>query len=279
MSGDEYDPRILTEGSGETVVLVPGMDGTGGLFYRQVPLLAQSYRVVTYALRDETDRMDVLVDDLARVVERVAPEERSAIVVGESFGGTLALSLAIARPERVRALVVLNSFPYFAPRFRLHLALAGLMVMPWGMMTLVRRATAARLHSGHTHRQEVRRFLELTRRATREGYLNRLRILTRYDVRSSLARLQMPVLFLAAEHDHLVPSVKQALLMAARVPGAAVQILDGHGHICLIAPDLDLSEILRSWRAHLMAEDAASARRDLEPQGDLRLILPRTNGG
>lgn len=243
------------------MVLVPGMDGTGELFYRQVPLLAQSYRVVTYALRDDTDRMDVLVDDLARVVEHVAPEDRSAIVLGESFGGTLALSFAIARPERVRALVVLNSFPYFAPRVRLHVALAGLMVMPWGMMGLVRRATAAALHSGHTHRLEMRRFLDLTRRATRHGYLNRLRILTKYDIRSSLAQLEMPVLFLAAEHDHLVPSVKQALLMAADVPGAAVQILDGHGHICLIAPDLSLLEILRNWRPHLIARDAQTASR------------------
>jgi hypothetical protein len=44
--------------------------------------------------------------------------------------------------------------------------------------------------------------------------------------------------------------------MAARVPGAALQILDGHGHICLIAPDLNLEEILRSWRPHLMSEEA-----------------------
>jgi pimeloyl-ACP methyl ester carboxylesterase len=256
----DYDPRIAIAGSGEPVVLVPGMDGTGELFYRQVPLLARSYRVATYALRDDTDRMDVLADDLAGVIEHVAPAERSAIVVGESFGGTLAMSLAIARPQRVRALVVLNSFPYFAPRVRLHLALAGLRVMPWGMMGLVRRATAAALHSGHTHRQEMRRFLELTQRATRQGYLNRLRILTRYDVRPSLPRLGMPVLFLAAEHDHLVPSVKQAVSMAARVPGAAIQILDGHGHICLIAPDLDLAEILRSWRPHLSSGEAAGDR-------------------
>jgi pimeloyl-ACP methyl ester carboxylesterase len=114
-------------------------------------------------------------------------------------------------------------------------------------MAVVRRATAARLHSGHTHREEVRRFLTLTTRATREGYLNRLRILTRYDARPRLPDLPMPVLFLASEHDHLVPSVEQATLMASLVPRAAVQVLRGHGHICLIAPDLSLEEILRQW--------------------------------
>jgi hypothetical protein len=36
--------------------------------------------------------------------------------------------------------------------------------------------------------------------------------------------------------------------MAERVPAAAVRVLDGHGHICLIAPDLDLGRILDDWR-------------------------------
>jgi hypothetical protein len=36
--------------------------------------------------------------------------------------------------------------------------------------------------------------------------------------------------------------------MAARVPGATVRVLDGHGHICLIAPDIDLAAILEAWQ-------------------------------
>ncbi|MEQ1575432.1 MAG: alpha/beta fold hydrolase [Vicinamibacterales bacterium] len=246
---DRYDPSLSVRGHGEAVVLVPGMDGTGLLFYRQVPLLAQSYRVATYALRDSAASMDVLVDDLARVIETVAPAGREAIVVGESFGGALALSLAVARPERVSALIVLNSFPYFTPQVRLHLARFGLGALPWGAMGLVRRLTASRLHSHHTHRNEVHRFLELTALATRRGYLNRLRLLTQYDLRQQLTAVRAPTLFLAAEHDHLVPSVREAEYMAARVPGATVRVLEGHGHICLIAPGVDLAHLLHEWRA------------------------------
>mgnify|MGYP003348413058 CR=1 FL=1 len=33
-------PRFALSGSGPAVVLVPGMEGSGRLFYRQVPLLA-----------------------------------------------------------------------------------------------------------------------------------------------------------------------------------------------------------------------------------------------
>jgi 3-oxoadipate enol-lactonase len=243
----DYDPRVSMRGTGPAVVLVPGMDGTGELFYRQVPLLAPSYRVTTYRLRDSAADMGVLHSDLARVIDTAAPGERSAIVIGESFGGALSLSFAVAHPERVRALVILNSFAYFEPQIRLWLAIAGLGMLPWGAMAVVRRMTAFRLHSPHTHRAEIRRFIELTRTATRDGYRSRLRLLTRYDVRPRLHEISCPTLFLAAEHDHLVPSVPQAQLMAARVPGASLRVLGGHGHICLINDDVDLAEILRSW--------------------------------
>jgi pimeloyl-ACP methyl ester carboxylesterase len=248
MASPDYDWRLSVQGTGEALVLVPGMDGTGRLFYRQTPSLSESFRTATYALRSDARTMDILVDDLARVIDTVAPEMRRAVVVGESFGGALAMSFALARPEQVSALVVLNSFPYFAPQFRLRLARYGLALLPWGAMRLIRRVTAFRLHSAHTHRQEIRRFMELTATASRDGYLNRLQLLMSYDIRDRLHNLRSPVLFLAAEQDHLVPSVQQAQFMVSRVPGATLRVLHGHGHICLIAPEIDLAEIVTAWR-------------------------------
>jgi len=245
--GSTYDPRVEVQGDGPPVVLVPGMDGTGRLFYRQTPLLARSYRVATYALRDDATRMETLVADLASVIDSVAPAGRPAIVVGESFGGALSLSLALARPERVEALVILNSFPYFAPQLRLRLAIHGLGILPWGAMPLVRRLTAFRMHSKHTHRDDVQRFLALTRQSTKAGYIGRLRILERYDVRHRLHDIRCPTLFLAAEQDHLVPSVPQARYMATRVSGSTVRVLNGHGHICLIAQSINLASVLADW--------------------------------
>jgi 3-oxoadipate enol-lactonase/4-carboxymuconolactone decarboxylase len=222
------------------------MDGTGRLFYRQVPLLARRFRVATYALRDDAPDMQTLIEDLAGVVRVLAGEGR-VTVVGESFGGALAMSYALARPGAVQSLVVINSFPFFAPQLRLRLAIAGVRLMPWGAMSLIRAGTAARMHSRYTHRSEIRRFLRETRVTTRRGYLGRLRILTSYDVRQELHRIGVPTLYIAADRDHLVPSVQQSEFMAARVPGAQVHVLAGHGHICLIAPNVDLERILGEW--------------------------------
>lgn len=244
---DPYEAHLRLHGRGAPLVYVPGMDGTGELFYRQVRRLGHRFRVATYRLRDGARHMDRLVADLAWVTRTVALPGERAVLVAESFGGALAMSFALAHPAQVRALVVLNSFPYFEPQHRLRLAIRAIGLMPWGAMRLVRRLTAFRLHSRHTHRAEIREFLRHTRHTTRQGYLNRLRILTTHDLRDRLPELRVPTLFLAASEDHLIPSVAQAELMTARVPGASMLVLPGHGHSCFLAHDLDLSVLLQEW--------------------------------
>jgi pimeloyl-ACP methyl ester carboxylesterase len=237
------------------------MDGTGQLLYGQIPALSCRYRVVTYRLRDAATQMSTLVEDLARVVRHASPGGDPAIVLGESFGGALSLSFALDRPDLVAGLAVLNTFPYVRPQTRLRLAIAAVRAMPWKAMGLVRRLAAFRLHSRYTHRAEIRRFYELAGRATSEGYVNRLRILREYDIRDRLPELGTPTLFLAAERDHIIPSVQQARYMAARVPRSTLRILEGHGHACLLAPNLDMVQILAEWRRPSGAAIAASGGR------------------
>jgi pimeloyl-ACP methyl ester carboxylesterase len=257
--------NLRVDGDGPPLVYVPGLDGTGKLFYTQVPSLAASYRVLTYRLRDRAPSWRVLVEDLAQVLDDGAPGAGPAIVVGESFGGALSMTFALAYPERVRALVILNSFPYFGPQYRLRLARWGIGAMPWGAMQAVRALTAWRLHSKHTHAKEMRRFLQLTSASTKTGYLNRLRLLESYDVRARLAELRMPVLYLAADEDHLIPSVAQARAMAARVPRATVRVLEGHGHSCFLARDLDLAAILAEWLPTVEGEGAVPHEAERDP--------------
>lgn len=246
---ESYDPRISVEGTGPLLVYVPGIDGTGSLFYRQRPSLeAAGYRVLTYRLRDTAPSMKVLVEDLHEVVASVGADD-PVTLMGESFGGALSLSYASSHAEQVERLIILNSFPFFKPQLRLKLAVAGLSVVPWKTMELVRRLTAFRLHSDHTHAAEMKRFLELTAATTKRGYINRLQILMEYDVRDRLPSLDVPTLFLAADQDHLVPSVQQAHMMAELSPNSTVRVLEGHGHICLIAPDLDLAQLITEWQS------------------------------
>ena len=250
---DAYSPGITTEGRGPLVVLVPGIGGTGDLFYQQVARLSRSYQVVTYSLRDRAAGLHVLLDDLADVLDAAGGAEKPAIVVGESFGGALALSFALERPRRVERLVLVNSFAYVGTRIRLALATAAVRAMPWPAMGLVRQLAATHMHSPDTHEDDIRASLRMLTASTRHGYLSRLRMLRAYDVRGRLHELAVPTLVVAAREDVLLRSVDHAQDMTARIPGSALKVLENHGHSCLLSPDVDLEAILTEWTASSMA--------------------------
>jgi len=231
----------------EHLVLIPGIDGTGKLFYRQIPGLEQRFTVTAIRLRDEATTMDDLVAQVHDEVTRVAADGGRVSILGESFGGALTLSYAVAHPERIERLVILNSFAHFGSPARLWLGYHLLRATPWGMMRIIRQLNAHRMHSPQTEHYEIKRFHELMRASTRAGYLSRMRMLRDYDIRGQLASIVSPVLFLAADRDTLIPSVEQARLMSERTPAATMRILEGHGHSCLIAPDLDLAAIVDDW--------------------------------
>lgn len=231
----------------DPLVLVPGIDGTGLMFHRQVPRLERRFAVTTVRLRDDAVRMTELVEDLHRAVTSAAPGGEPVTIVGESFGGALAMSYALAHPDRAGRLVILNSFACVEPKSRLWLAHQLLRATPWTIMPLVRRLNARRMYSPHTSRDEIRLAIQLLGASTRDGYRSRIAILRDYDLRPRLKELDMPVLFLAADGDNLVPSVAQGRLMQSLAPRSTLRILEGHGHSCLVAPDMDLAALLDEW--------------------------------
>ena len=230
----------------ETLILVPGLDGTALLFYRQIPLLAKRFNVVAMPLPNHADRgMDDLVAELRALIDEVAPD--GAILCGESFGGALSLSTALAHPGAVRGLVIINSFSRVRQRLQLRVAPLALRMLPWGAMPLVRRFTEHRMHSAHALPEDLAEFHERSKAIGREGYIRRLQILWDYDVRDRLCEIQVPTLFLAGDRDQLIPSVEEARFMSSRVPNAEMRVLEGYGHICLINHDLDLLELIGPW--------------------------------
>lgn len=230
------------------IILVPGIDGTALLFYRQLPALARRFDVVAFPLPSLDPgemSMESLAADLAALVAEVSDD--GAILCGESFGGALAMTTALEHPDLVRGLVVVNSFPYLRQRVRLRAAPLLLRAMPWGAMPLVRRYTSAHLHSPHALPEDLHEFRERSAQIDRDAYIRRLEILRTYDIRPRLGEIDAPTLFLAGDRDRLVPSVEWGRYMARRVPGAALTVLEGYGHVCLINHDLDLTDHIEPW--------------------------------
>jgi len=111
--------RVTIAGSGETVILVPGLFGSA-FGYRHLLLMlpAAGFRTIVieplgigrsprpkradYSLTAQADRLDAVLESLG---------EPPAIVVGHSLGASMALRLAYRHPGRVRALIALDGGP------------------------------------------------------------------------------------------------------------------------------------------------------------------------
>lgn len=237
-------------GEGPSFIFVPGLDGTALLFYRQVPLLAKKFHVLTFPLpNDPHCTMDSLVEVLREVIEKLLTEhgKDKVLLCGESFGGALSLSFALAHPELLRGLVIVNSFPKIRKPIQLWTGPWLLKAMPWGAMPLVRRFTAAKLHSPHALPEDLAEFHKRMIHVGKEGYIRRLEILRHYDIRNRLHEIKTPTLFLAGELDQLVPSVQEAEFMASHMPHAKVVRLKRYGHICLINHDFNLLDYVGPW--------------------------------
>jgi pimeloyl-ACP methyl ester carboxylesterase len=233
-----------------TIVLVPGIDGTALLFYRQIPLLSKRFNVVAFPLPDDPRAsMCDLVEDLHELIGEVADD--GVILCGESFGGALSMSTALTHPKDIRGLVVINSFPWLEERLQLRLAPTLLRLMPWAAMPLVRKYTEDRIHSSHTRAEDLAEFHERARAIGRRGYIRRMEMLRDYDLRGRLGGLKAPALFLGSDEDQLVPSARWARWMASQAPAGSVEILRGYGHSCLITHDLDLSIYVEAWWDHV----------------------------
>lgn len=103
-------------GSGQDVVLAHGLGASHAFWYPKiVPELARNHRVTVYDLRghgrsampDSGYRLPVLADDLVGLLDSLGI--RRAHLIGHSFGGAIALELALRLPERVASVVVADS--------------------------------------------------------------------------------------------------------------------------------------------------------------------------
>ena len=240
-------PVYQKQGTGPAFIYVPGLDGTGKLFYKQAADLQQDHTVITFPLRPEGRyAMQDLVDDLLWII-RDAGIER-ATFLGESFGGLLVMSAALAHPEVFERMILVNTFPRFVQRAKINLGVALFSILPYALMKGYRTRSARRvLFSEDVSEDDRRIFRELTRVVPYEGYLSRLRIICQTDLRTRLFEFMVRTLVVTGTQDRLLDSVAAAKLLARSLPRSRLKLLEGTGHTALISGRVRV----RDWLAEL----------------------------
>ena len=185
------------------LVLLPGMDGTARLFQRFDAALRVQTAIATQAIAYPAAPLDYAA--LEAFVRERLPRNRPFVVLAESFSGPLGAALRADPPPGMRALILCCSFvrnprPLLAPlRHLLGLvpfgalpgfALRQVLLAPCSTPPLQTELAAALAQvPPSVLRQRLRAVLEIREK----------------DASPSFARGSLPVLYLRARHDRLVP--------------------------------------------------------------------------
>ena len=220
--------EIYGDANAPPLVLLEGMGGDIPGWRRNIPHLSPQLLVVAYDLRgngfsagpDEPMSMATFVNDTIELMVHLGLPH--AHVYGQSFGGMVAQELALTAPDRVATLTLActhcggpraihKESP--VPKDRPHLALYS-------------------PHFAEKHPDHVAADLEVGGRNPQEAHSRRRQweAMQGFDSYDRLAELRVPTLVLHGSEDRLVP-VENAHLLAARIPGAELRILEGAGHL------------------------------------------------
>ena len=241
--------RYLVAGEGEALVLVHGLGGAASNWVALAPLLLPGRRLLVPELPGHggseplrgTPGLDAYAERLGLLVEREAPA--SAAVVGHSFGGAVALRLAIRRPELVGALVLAAAAGISSGRRRARYALTitglvqpGKRIAPhrrWvARSTLLRTLVFGRWGAADPPAfpaEVAEAFLAGPARHT--DTISAANALVREDPRQDLDRVRCPSLVLWGARDSQLP-VGDAFEYARRLP-ASLRTIAGCGHLLI----------------------------------------------
>lgn len=204
-----------------TVVLLPGLDGTGDQF---APLIdALGLEVPTVTVRYPNAPLDYKA--LQKIVATALPRDRSYVILGESFSGPIALSLAAQAPRGLLGCIVCASF-VVNPRRILRLALPFMGLVPVQQLP---SAISDFLVMGRFATPALRQLqLDARRSVSPSTLLARLKEIVRVNVVDALKDIKLPTLYLRATEDRLVPRNAGQLYLRYAQAGRVVDIEGPH---------------------------------------------------
>jgi pimeloyl-[acyl-carrier protein] methyl ester esterase len=181
------------------LVLLPGLDGTGDLFAPFLSCLkaAIETKVVRYPADSRLD-YSALID----LAGRQLPEDRPFILLAESFSGPIAICLAAAKPKNLAGLILCATFARH-PYQRLRYLGPLLNVIPLRSLPFwsVKRFLLSRFGTEDLE-ENIKRVVGAL---DPKMYAKRLQESIRVNVSGELEQLSVPLLYLSASDDRLVP--------------------------------------------------------------------------
>jgi pimeloyl-ACP methyl ester carboxylesterase len=230
------------QGPGPVVVLLHGFPLSRAMWAEQIKVLGAVYRVIAPDLRGHGDSpapegvytIDEMADDVIETLGSLHIRE-PMVLGGLSLGGYVALSLVLRYPERVRALMLMDTQAGAdsteAAATRETTARA---VLEAGSALPIVQPMIDRLFSPVFREERPERVEPLRTvmaQTSARGIAGTLRgMAVRPDRRGNLGKITVPTMVLVGEDDVITPPAV-AKSLAEAIPGARLEVISKAGHM------------------------------------------------
>jgi 3-oxoadipate enol-lactonase len=203
--------------------IVPELAGSFEVFVPELPGFGRSHAV--------DGGLAAIADRLAEMV-REAAAGQPAIVLGNGYGGFVALQMAIRHPEIATKLILADTGAAFSEpgreQFRNMARISGENGLAAITDVAMRRLFAPEFQAAHPDLMQDRR--EAFLRTDLAVFRAACDALATLDLRPDLGRVRVPALVLVGEQDEATPPPMSHEL-AAGLPDARLKILPGCAHV------------------------------------------------
>jgi pimeloyl-ACP methyl ester carboxylesterase len=234
--------------SGKTLILLPGLDGTGRLFAPLQKALEPDIQTIVFSYpTDEPLDYQTLVSN----VERDLPKT-SYVIVAESFSGPIALEIAAHKPQGLQGLILSTSFAA-NPRPWLSLLIRRF-IGPWCFRTQIPTWAIRALMTGADAPADLCSTIQDAIKTVSPQVLAlRLREVINVNSSGALRNCSVPIFYFNGNEDRLLGKGPLALLSTLR-PDMRVIDVPGPHLLLQTAPDICARHIKSiadglDWRA------------------------------
>jgi pimeloyl-ACP methyl ester carboxylesterase len=246
-------------GRGQPVILLHGWIGSWGCWVDTMTCLQSKYR--GYALDfwgfgDSGRPQDSFyISDFVNLVDQFMDRLgiESAPIIGHSMGGTVALSMALTIPHRVKQVVVVGS-PVVGDSLNLLLQWSG---NPWFSSILWKFPFLLKIFLKYYSpfvAQNSKLWYEMVMKdissTTLESFFSSIRSLHHTDLRPRLAEINVPILGIYGMSDVIV-NPHQAKLISQNAKRSQVTMMTGSGHF----PMLDEPQLFNQYLLNFLYKE------------------------
>jgi pimeloyl-ACP methyl ester carboxylesterase len=234
----------LDPGHGPGIVFVHGAGGTHEHWRFQLRQLAIRWNALAVDLpghgESQGDGYSTIPDyrDFLRDLLDALGFSR-AVLVGHSMGGGIAQGFALTYPDRLAALVLVGT----GARLRVHpdiftaihrdMGEAGRLISGWSYSSTAMLATVASAAEAFAR----------NRASVLEGDF---RACDAFDLMGEIPMIRIPTLIVCGEDDRLTPA-KYARSLHDKIPGSALTIIPGAGHMVMVEKPVEFNRVLTTF--------------------------------